>query len=130
MTSVTVRVPAKVNLQLAVGSLRPDGFHELATVFQAVGLCDEVVARASDAPGIRLTISGEGEGRLPLDAGNLAYRAAALLGGARRHRAVGRPAHPQGDPGRRAAWPAAARTPPGRCSRATRCGVRPPRATS
>jgi len=79
MSSVTVRVPAKVNLQLSVGSLRPDGFHELATVFQAVGLCDEVVARASDVPGIRLTISGEGEGHLPLDDGNLAYRAAVLL---------------------------------------------------
>jgi 4-diphosphocytidyl-2-C-methyl-D-erythritol kinase len=79
MSSVTVRVPAKVNLQLSVGAARPDGFHELATVFQAVGLCDEIVARTSSTPGITLTLSGEGEGVLPLDESNLAYRAAALL---------------------------------------------------
>ena len=79
MSSVTVRVPAKVNLQLSVGAPRPDGFHELATVFQAVGLCDEIVARPSDTPGITLTLSGEGEGSLPLDESNLAYRAALLL---------------------------------------------------
>ena len=79
MTSVTVRVPAKVNLQLSVGPVRPDGFHELATVFQAVSLVDEVVARSRDTAGVALTVSGEGEGTLPLDERNLAYRAAALL---------------------------------------------------
>jgi len=78
-TSVTVRVPAKVNLQLSVGPVRSDGYHELATVFQAVGLYDEVIARTPSEPGIRLTISGEGEGTLPLGEGNLAYRAARLL---------------------------------------------------
>lgn len=76
--SVTVRVPAKVNLQLSVGPLRPDGFHELATVFHAVNLCDEVIARPS-ADGPRLTISGEGAESLPVDEGNLAYRAALLV---------------------------------------------------
>lgn len=76
--SVTVRVPAKVNLQLSVGPLRADGFHELATVFHAVNLCDEVVARPSD-DGLRLTISGEGAEGLPVDEGNLAYRAALLV---------------------------------------------------
>ena len=78
-SSVTVRVPAKVNLQLSVGPVRADGYHELATVFQAVGLFDEIVARVPAEPGIRLGISGEGEGELPLDDGNLAYRAAVLL---------------------------------------------------
>jgi 4-diphosphocytidyl-2-C-methyl-D-erythritol kinase len=80
-SSVTVRVPAKVNLQLSVGPLRRDGFHGLATVFQAVDLADEVIARARDTAGITLTMSGEGEGSLPLDSGNIAYRAAALLAG-------------------------------------------------
>ena len=42
VTNVTVRVPAKINLQLAVGPLRPDGYHGLVTVFQAISLCDEV----------------------------------------------------------------------------------------
>ena len=34
--SVTVRVPAKINLQLAVGPVRPDGYHDLVTVFHAI----------------------------------------------------------------------------------------------
>jgi 4-diphosphocytidyl-2-C-methyl-D-erythritol kinase len=78
MSSVTVRVPAKVNLQLSVGAVRPDGFHELATVYQAVSLFDEIIARPASA-GITLTHSGEGEGSLPLGEDNLAVRAAALL---------------------------------------------------
>ncbi len=78
-SSVTVRVPAKVNLQLSVGPVRSDGFHELATVFQAVSLFDEVIARGRPETGITLSVTGEGEGLLPLDGGNLAYRAAALL---------------------------------------------------
>jgi 4-diphosphocytidyl-2-C-methyl-D-erythritol kinase len=79
-TSVIVRVPAKVNLQLSVGPLRKDGYHELATVFHAVSLSDEVKATyAEPGAGIRLTISGEGADHLPVDESNLAYRAAMLL---------------------------------------------------
>ncbi|MHB1164219.1 MAG: 4-(cytidine 5'-diphospho)-2-C-methyl-D-erythritol kinase [Candidatus Nanopelagicales bacterium] len=78
MSAVTVRVPAKVNLQLSVGAVRDDGYHELATVFQAVSLTDEVVARPG-AGGVRLSMTGEGHGTLPLDGRNLAVRAATLL---------------------------------------------------
>lgn len=79
-TSVIVRVPAKVNLQLSVGPLRKDGYHELATVFHAVSLSDEVKATyAEPGAGISLTISGEGSDHLPVDESNLAYRAAMLL---------------------------------------------------
>ena len=39
---VTARVPAKVNLQLSVGPLGADGFHEVTTVFQAISLFDDV----------------------------------------------------------------------------------------
>ena len=46
---VTVRAPAKVNLHLGVGRPRNDGFHPLDTVFQAVGLYDDV--RATDGEG-------------------------------------------------------------------------------
>lgn len=74
---MTVRVPAKVNLQLSVGPVREDGFHELATVFQAVSLYDEVTARAG--AGITLSLSGEGDADLPADASNLAWRAAKAL---------------------------------------------------
>lgn len=74
---MTARVPAKVNLQLSVGAVRPDGYHDLVTVFQAVGLYDDVVAR----PGSGLTLTAEGEGvdAVPLDETNLAARAARLL---------------------------------------------------
>lgn len=74
--SVSVRVPAKVNLQLAVGPLRADGYHELVTVFAAVNLCDEVVVRASASDGVSLTLSGEGAEGLPTGVDNLAVRAA------------------------------------------------------
>lgn len=75
---MTVRVPAKVNLQLSVGPPRDDGYHEIATVFQAVSLVDELVARPGRG-GVRLSMTGEGEGTLPLDGRNLAVRAAVLL---------------------------------------------------
>ncbi|MGW1027275.1 4-(cytidine 5'-diphospho)-2-C-methyl-D-erythritol kinase [Streptomyces sp. NPDC002577] len=75
--SVTVRVPAKVNVQLAVGAARPDGFHDLANVFLAVGLYDEVTVEPSDA--LRVTCSGPDADQVPLDRSNLAARAAEAL---------------------------------------------------
>ncbi|MDR6974876.1 4-diphosphocytidyl-2-C-methyl-D-erythritol kinase [Streptomyces sp. 3330] len=75
--SVTVRVPAKVNVQLAVGAARADGFHDLANVFLAVGLYDEVTATPAD--GLRVTCEGPDAGQVPLDRTNLAARAAIAL---------------------------------------------------
>jgi 4-diphosphocytidyl-2-C-methyl-D-erythritol kinase len=74
---VRVRVPAKINLHLAVGPLRPDGYHELTTVYQAISLYDEVTARRGDQ--LTLTMEGEGTGELPLDESNLVLRAAREL---------------------------------------------------
>ncbi|WP_433341503.1 4-(cytidine 5'-diphospho)-2-C-methyl-D-erythritol kinase [Streptomyces sp. CA-253872] len=74
---VTVRVPAKVNVQLAVGPARPDGFHDLANIFLAVGLYDEVTATPAES--LRLTCEGPGAEEVPLDASNLAARAALAL---------------------------------------------------
>ncbi|MFD0338169.1 4-(cytidine 5'-diphospho)-2-C-methyl-D-erythritol kinase [Streptomyces sp. NPDC127117] len=79
--TITVRVPAKVNVQLAVGAPRPDGFHDLANVFLAVGLYDEVSVTPAD--GLRITCSGPDAAQVPLDATNLAARAAIAL--AERH---------------------------------------------
>ncbi|WP_406096108.1 4-(cytidine 5'-diphospho)-2-C-methyl-D-erythritol kinase [Streptomyces sp. NBC_01013] len=79
--SVTVRVPAKVNVQLTVGAARPDGFHDLANVFLAVGLYDEVTVTPADE--LRITCSGPDAAQVPLDASNLAARAAIAL--AERH---------------------------------------------
>jgi 4-diphosphocytidyl-2-C-methyl-D-erythritol kinase len=74
---VTVAVPAKINLALAVGPLRPDGYHELRTLFHAVDLCDLVLA--SPAPALELVLDGEESAGLSGDQHNLAWRAAALL---------------------------------------------------
>lgn len=75
--SVTVRVPGKVNLYLAVGDGRPDGYHELTTVFHAVSLVDEVTVRTADT--LSVEVIGEGANLLPTDERNLAWRAAELL---------------------------------------------------
>ncbi|MEU0115512.1 4-(cytidine 5'-diphospho)-2-C-methyl-D-erythritol kinase [Streptomyces bobili] len=81
MSVVTVRVPAKVNVQLAVGAARPDGFHDLANVFLAVGLYDRVTVTPAD--GLRVTCEGPDAAQVPLDRSNLAARAAIAL--AERH---------------------------------------------
>jgi 4-diphosphocytidyl-2-C-methyl-D-erythritol kinase len=75
--SVTVRVPGKVNLYLAVGDRRDDGYHELTTVFHAVSLLDEVTVRNADM--LSLELAGEGAQSLPTDERNLAWRAAELM---------------------------------------------------
>ncbi|MET7703427.1 4-(cytidine 5'-diphospho)-2-C-methyl-D-erythritol kinase [Streptomyces sp. NPDC005485] len=75
--TVSVRVPAKVNVQLAVGAARPDGFHDLANVFLAVGLYDEVTVTPADE--LRITCAGPDAGQVPLDRTNLAARAALEL---------------------------------------------------
>jgi len=75
--SVTVRAPAKVNLHLGVGPRRADGFHDLATVFQAVSLYDEVTVRVADQ--LSVAVEGEGAENVPADASNLAAQAATAL---------------------------------------------------
>ena len=77
MTPVTVRVPAKVNLQLSVGPLRADGYHDLVTVFHAVSLFDEVTVRPADRTSVQVT--GEDAAAVPAGRANLAVRAAAAL---------------------------------------------------
>jgi 4-diphosphocytidyl-2-C-methyl-D-erythritol kinase len=66
-------VPSKVNLHLAVGAVRKDGFHELATVFQSLSLTDEVTVAIADEPGVE--VRGEGASGVPTDGANLAWRA-------------------------------------------------------
>ncbi len=82
VNSVTVRAPAKVNLQLVVGARRADGFHDVATAYHAVSLYDEVTVSAGSGrsvAGITVEVVGEDAAGVPADATNLAVRAAALL---------------------------------------------------
>lgn len=77
---VIARVPAKINLQLAVGPLGSDGFHEVTTVFQAISLFDDVsVATAPENNGISIQITGQTSKGVPSDSSNLAVKAATLM---------------------------------------------------
>ncbi len=78
--SVTVRAPAKVNLHLGVGAPREDGFHPLVTIYQAVGLCDDVTA--SQAPGWTFGVTVPDwidPDAVPVTGDNIVDRAARLL---------------------------------------------------
>lgn len=77
MTAITVRAPAKVNLHLAVGPLRDDGYHDLVNVFHAVSLFDEV--RAAESQSLTVRVEGESADRVPVGDDNLAIRAARAL---------------------------------------------------
>jgi 4-diphosphocytidyl-2-C-methyl-D-erythritol kinase len=77
VTGITVRVPAKLNLQLAVGPPRADGYHDLVTVFHAVSLFDQVTVEAAGRD--EVTVTGEGADRVPVGPDNLALRAVAAL---------------------------------------------------
>lgn len=74
---VVVRAPGKINLSLGVGAVDDRGYHALATVFQAVDLYETITATRADA--LSLEITSEVPGEIPLDATNLALRAAELL---------------------------------------------------
>lgn len=76
---VTVRVPAKINLALRVGPRGADGFHPLATVFQAISLYDDVTATWAEPGEFAAAVAGEGADTLPTGSANLAVRAAQLL---------------------------------------------------
>lgn len=88
--TVRVKAPGKVNVSLAVGPLRPDGYHSVASVYLAVSLYEEVAATSTAAPGITISLSPESTLDLdavdiPLDSNNLAYKAAAIMADVSEH---------------------------------------------
>ena len=72
MTSLEVLSPCKVNFLLNILGKRPDGFHELETLFHPVALTDRLTFQRRPT-GIHLTCNIP---ELPTDSGNLVYRAA------------------------------------------------------
>lgn len=92
---VTALAPGKVNLSLRVGPLRADGYHEVATLYYAVSLYEEVLASPRQDGAITVSLSersaftgvehqdhatgGTVPVQIPLDENNLAYQAADLL---------------------------------------------------
>jgi len=84
MSARTVRAPAKINLHLGVGAPREDGFHPLETVYQAVGLHDDLTAREADTWSVEVEVPDWMRGiALPTVEDNIVTRAATLL--ARHH---------------------------------------------
>jgi len=78
--TVTVRAAAKINLHLGVGAVRPDGFHPLATAYQAVGLYDDVLV--ADADSWSVTVTGADHvalAEVPQNEDNIAIRAGLAL---------------------------------------------------
>jgi 4-diphosphocytidyl-2-C-methyl-D-erythritol kinase len=71
--SVTVRSFAKINLGLSIGALRPDGFHDLRTVYQTIALHDIVRVQVGRGAGLEIRCD---DPRVPTDATNTCYRIA------------------------------------------------------
>jgi 4-diphosphocytidyl-2C-methyl-D-erythritol kinase len=78
---VTVRAPAKVNIYLGVGKVRPDGFHPLETLYQAVSLYDDVTVTGAEEWSVTTTAGGPhvDAGAIPDDDTNIAIRAGKAL---------------------------------------------------
>ena len=68
---VTVRSFAKINLGLRIGPARPDGFHELLTVYQTIGLHDVIRVRVERGTGIEIRCA---DPRVPRDESNTCFR--------------------------------------------------------
>ena len=73
MSKITVNTPAKLNLGLQVGRERSDGFHNIHTIFQTIGLFDRLTIRFTSTRSDDLTVTGRTAG-VPTDDSNLLFR--------------------------------------------------------
>jgi 4-diphosphocytidyl-2-C-methyl-D-erythritol kinase len=76
MNSIVLKAPAKVNYRLDVLRRRADGYHELRMVMQRIDLCDEILIKLKDSPGIDVICD---KGGVPDGPGNIAWQAADAL---------------------------------------------------
>ncbi|WP_309080399.1 4-(cytidine 5'-diphospho)-2-C-methyl-D-erythritol kinase [Zhihengliuella sp.] len=82
--TVTARAPGKINVHLRVGPPRPDGYHDVASLYLAVSLYEDVEATAREDDGITVRLGEESTAvrdpeDFPLGPDNLVIRAATLL---------------------------------------------------
>jgi 4-diphosphocytidyl-2-C-methyl-D-erythritol kinase len=73
---IKLRSFAKINLGLEITGKRPDGYHELRTIFQTIDLSDELLLR--EKPGSQITLSGS-DRSIPWDESNTIARACRLI---------------------------------------------------
>jgi 4-diphosphocytidyl-2-C-methyl-D-erythritol kinase len=84
-TRVRTRAPGKINVYLSVGALQGDGYHDVATAYQAVSLYEDVSAELDDD--FSVTFTGPIDtSSVPVDESNLAIRAARLVADASGYR--------------------------------------------
>ncbi|NYF17434.1 4-diphosphocytidyl-2-C-methyl-D-erythritol kinase [Microbacterium sp. AK009] len=82
---VHVRAPGKLNVFFEVGAVQPDGYHDVASAYQAVSLVEDLWAERDDE--FSLTVSGSVDvSGVPVDDRNLALRAARLVASEIGHR--------------------------------------------
>jgi 4-diphosphocytidyl-2-C-methyl-D-erythritol kinase len=79
MNEVRIRAFAKINVRLEVLGKRPDGFHELRTIFQSISLHDDLLLRRTHSPGMVLRVEGNATLSAEPMEKNLVYRAVNLL---------------------------------------------------
>ncbi len=74
--TLIVQAPAKINIGLWVKNRRPDGFHDLETIFQTISLMDSITLHESFEEGIRVTCNNK---NVPTGEDNIAFRAARIF---------------------------------------------------
>lgn len=75
MKKIKVKTPAKINLILEILCKRPDGFHEIRSIMQAVSLFDYLTITARDSDAMVISLDGN-SGLIPYDRENIAFKAA------------------------------------------------------
>lgn len=78
MREIKVKTPAKINLALEILGKRPDGFHEIQSIMQAVSLFDVLTITIEDSDKEQIEISGTSS-KIPYDKNNIAHKAAKLF---------------------------------------------------
>lgn len=77
MRKITIKCPAKINLTLKITGKRPDGFHNIESVMQAISLYDYLDLKLSPSDKLEINLSGN-SAEIPYDNSNLVYKAAKL----------------------------------------------------